>query len=326
MSKRMPNALPAHTCCRRNMLGSCAAGFLAALPGCVPQSAPQKLPDLIWGRRGFSDGRLIKPRAIVIAPNDLLYIVDMLGRIQCYDGAGDYQFGWVTPVIYQGKPTGLGWSNDGMLMVADTHYFRVLFYSPDGELDESRTIGGEHGDLAGQFHFVTDVAQNAAGHYFVGQYGQIDRIQEFSPDGEHLRMWGSQGSELNQFSRPQGLVFDSEGLLWVADACNHRFQIYDVTGAEPELVDHWGTFGAAAGQLKYPYGFAFDVDGSVLVAEYGNHRIQRFTRDGRHLEFWGGNGAGPAQFQSPWGLGIDSRRQLHVLDSMNHRVQRFALS
>ncbi len=303
-----------------------AAGLAGTLGGCVPQLTASREPSLVWGRRGLSAGRFMYPRAMIVSPEDELYVVDKTGRIQIYDVDGEYRRGWRIPLIKQGKPTGLGWSSQGQLLVADTHYFRVLFYSPDGELDESKSIGGVHGDLPGQFHFVTDVVQDARGHYFVGQYGQFDQIQEFDPECNYVRRWGSQGSQLGQFSRPQALLVDDEGLLWVADACNHRLQIFDVSSAKPQLVDSWGVPGNRIGQLQYPYGMVFDQDGSLLIAEWGNHRVQRFSRQGESLECWGQPGKEPGEFQSPWALILDSQRNLHVLDTENNRMQRFDLS
>ncbi|GIW98142.1 MAG: ring finger protein HAC1 [Pirellulaceae bacterium] len=311
--------------CRYIFQGACGWA-LAATAGCVEHGGGGRVPDLVWGRRGLADGRLLKPRAIAISPGDELYIVDMTGRIQVFDTDGNFLRGWRTPEIKQGKPTGLAWSNDGdHLLVADTHYFRVLVYQPDGTLVEQKTIGGTHGDAPGEFHFVTDVTQDHRGHFFVGQYGQIDQIQEFAPDGQFLRRWGNQGSNPGDFSRPQSLIVDAHGWLWVADACNHRIQVFDPSQDPPVLVSLWGAPGAAAGQLQYPYGIEWDHDGTLLVIEYGNHRVQRFDREGRHLEMWGGPGTEPGQFRSPWALGLDSQRRLHVLDSMNHRVQRYAL-
>lgn len=301
------------------------AGLASCVTGCVPQIGSERLPEAVWGRRGLSDGRLMKPRAMIASPDDELYVVDMTGRIQVFSLDGEFQRGWRTPLIKQGKPTGMGWGNQGELLVADTHYFRVLIYSPNGQLDESRSIGGENGDLPGQFHFVTDVAQDSRGHFFVGQYGQVDQIQEFGAEGNFIRRWGSQGSRVGQFSRPQALHVDDQGLLWVADACNHRMQIFDVAGAEPKLVDCWGVAGANPGQLQYPYGIVFDSDGTLLISEYGNHRIQRFSRTGESLECWGTPGTEPGQFMSPWSLALDSKRNLHVLDTLNHRMQRFNL-
>jgi len=310
---------------RREALLVGASVFSTFLCGCVPQSAASSVPDIVWGSRGISEGRFQKARALVLSPEQELYIVDKMGRIQVFDLEGVYRRGWSTPAIAQGKPTGLGWSNDGLLMVADTHYFRVLFYTPDGGLIPSRTLGGEFGDAPGQFHFVTDVVQDPRDHYLVGQYGQIDRIQEFDPSGKLSRIWGTQGNLPGQFSRPQSLIVDREGMLWVADACNHRIQVFDLTSPQPVVARVWGVQGALPGQLHTPYGIEFDADGTVLVCEYGNHRIQRFTREGQSLEIWGGHGQEAGKLLHPWGLALDARRRLHVLDTENFRVQRFVL-
>lgn len=315
---------------RREFVGqfgsTLASLSLLTWSGCVPSFEGQKKPDLIWGRRGFADGRLNTPRAMTIDSKDQLYIIDKTAHLQVFSPDGDYQRGWHTPEFKNGKPLGMTMGNDGGLVVADTHYFRVLFYSLDGQLDQSRTIGGESGDEPGQFNFVTDVVQRSNGNYCVGQYGQVDLIQEFDPTGKFIRRWGNQGSGPGEFSRPQTLVLDENGLLWIADACNHRIQVFDLEPKVPRLVKVWGSAGAERGQLKCPYGMDFDHDGTLLIAEYENHRIQRFSRDGESLEIWGTPGKEPGQFLNPWALIVDSKRRLHVLDSHNNRIQRFRLS
>ncbi|MCA9190246.1 MAG: hypothetical protein KDB03_00735 [Planctomycetales bacterium] len=287
-----------------------------------------RMPDLVWGRRGFSEGRFQTPRAIAVDAQNQLYIVDKTGRIQVFSADGEYLRGWKMPLTANGKPTGLSFSDDNQLMVADTHYFRVLFFTLQGELIEERTIGGVNGDGNGEFRFVTDVVQDARGHFFVGQYGLSDCIQEFGPTGEFIRRWGTQGELPGDFSRPQCLVLDERGYLWVADACNHRFQVFDVSSSSnvPPIVTCWGVNGRRPGQLNTPYGFVFDMDGTLLVSEYGNHRCQRFSREGHFLDVWGEAGAGPGQFSTPWGLALDANRNLHILDSLNNRVQRFSLA
>ncbi len=313
---------------RRFLAGTIAwcvsAASIPLLPGCTPRSAHGIEPDLVWGRLGTSDGRLMKPRAIAIDALDQLYIVDMMGRIQVFNSDGKFLRGWRTPEIEHGKPLGLAFSRKGDLIVADTHYFRVLFYSTDGQLDPSRQIGGVNGDEPGQFHFVTDVVETREGHFLVGHYGQNDQIQEFDAELNFVRRWGGQGRDPGQFSRPQTLALDDQGLLWVADGCNHRIQVFDLAPTTPEVVRIVGQHGKSPGEFNYPYGLCFDTDGTVLVSEFGGHRIQRLDRNGKSLQLWGSPGTAKGQFNSPWALGVDSKRRIHVLDSMNHRVQRFA--
>ena len=287
--------------------------------GCVPARTPAGSADLIWGETGITDGRFQKPRAIAIDDRDRLYIVDMTARIQCFDTEGNFLTGWKTPASKNGRPSGLTISNDGSLLVADTHYYRMLAYTSEGKPLEDRTIGGEQGRGPGQFGFVTDAVQDSEGNYYIGEYGDFDRIQKFSPEGEYLLEWGSHGPEPGQFRRPQNIVVDDQDQIWVADACNHRIQVFDTQG---KLLQHWGTEGSEIGMLYYPYDLALDGKGHLYVSEFGNHRVQKFTLEGDPVDSWGVHGKGPGELYNPWALAIDSRGRLHVLDSRNHRVQR----
>lgn len=294
------------------------------LNGCYSGDAPSQPDVLVWGRRGLDDGRFLKPRAITIDDQDRLYIVDMTSRIQVFDRDGSFIRSWRTPKCKQGKPCGLSISHDGLLMVCDTHYFRVLFYTPEGERVPERTIGGTNGRGPGEFGFVTDVVQDSKGNYYVSEYGDYDRIQKFSPDGQYVYQWGQHGTEPGQFLRPQGLAMDDQDQLWVADASNHRIQVFDVSGDEPVFVKSLGSNGSSPGQLSYPYQVDVRKDGAVTVSEFGNHRVQQLDRkDGSPVRSWGGPGRQPGELHQPWAFAIDSTGSVHVLDSYNHRIQRF---
>lgn len=276
--------------------------------------------DAVWGVHGVVAGRMHKPRAMAIDAEDRLYLVDFTARILVYDADGNFLRSWSTPVRDNGRPTGLTFdvaSNE--VLVADTHYYRILAYTPDGELKEDRTVGGVNGKAPGEFGFVTDAVRDSAGCLYVSEYGDNDRIQKFSPDGEFLTQWGSHGTEELQFKRPQNLLIDPQDRLWVCDACNHRIKVFDTEG---ELLFAWGTEGSAAGELYYPYDVVMDDAGDLYVSEFGNHRIQKFNQQGASLGVWGTAGSEPGQLNTPWALVHDSQGRLHVLDTMNHRVQR----
>jgi len=298
--------------------------LLPALVGChQAASSDSDMRHLIavWGRRGIAAGRLQKPRAMTIDDRDQLYIVDMSGRIQVYTTAGKYLRGWRTPAIKLGKPSGLSFDRHGHLMVADTHYFRVLFYTPEGQLLGDKTIGGTLGHGPGEFNFVTDAVQDSHDNYYIAEYGEYDRIQKFTADGKFIFQWGSHGNDPGQFVRPQNLAIDARDRIWVADACNHRIQVFDATGATARLVGIWGRQGTAVGCLSYPYDLALDGQGHVYVCEFGNQRIQKFTLDGKSLGCWGHPGRGRGQLSRPWAIALDSQQRLYVLDTYNHRVQ-----
>jgi sugar lactone lactonase YvrE len=302
-----------------------AAGL--ATSGCIvaPKTLDQVQPDAVWGRRGLSEGRVLKPRAIAIDGADQLYLVDTTGRIQVFDVDGNYLRGWKMPETENGRPTGLAIDNEERLLVADTHYFRMMVFQLDGTPVPEAMIGGVSGFEPGQFAFVTDAVRDADGVYYVGEYGDSDRLQRFDPDGTFIDSWGGTGRDPGLFVRPQSLVLTPDGkTLWVADACNHRIQAFDVTG-DPKLIECWGEEGPEVGKLQYPYDLVLAEDGSLYVCEYGNQRVQHFSTTGQSLGTLGGPGHDEGQFYQPWGVVLDSRGRLFVLDSNNHRVQRFVI-
>lgn len=295
---------------------------LAVCGGCVRGQPSDAHDVLVWGKRGLNKGRFQKPRALAIDSLDRLYIADKTGFIQSFDRDGKFITSWRLPDSQIGLPCGLSNSNDGKLLVADTHYFRILTYTPEGELLGNRTIGGKPGHGPGEFGFVTDVIQDTAGNYYVSEYGEFDRIQKFNAEGKYVMQWGSHGDQPGQFLRPQSLVFDDAGQLWVADACNHRLQVFDLSSPTPTLVKILGAEGTGLGQLRYPYSIVFDPQGNFYVCEMGNHRIQHWRPDGSVIGSWGAPGKGPGELNQPWAIALDSQGDLHVLDTHNHRVQR----
>lgn len=287
---------------------------LVALPAC---GGPTGAPELVWGRRGTQDGDLVRPGAAAIDRQDRLYIVDFTARIQVFDRDGRFLTGWSTPDYRKGRPSGLSIDRDGNLIVSDSHYNCFRIYSPEGV--ELRGFGGQAGSGPGQLGYVSDVVQAPDGCYYIAEFGENQRITKLDAQGQFLRSWGSPGTGPAQFQRARALALGTDGLLYVADACNHRIQVFTTKG---ELVRLWGTPGAAVGELSYPYDLAFAADGTLYVVEHGNHRVQKFTADGRSLGCWGGPGRDPGRMHSPWALVIDSKGKVHVLDTENHRIQR----
>jgi sugar lactone lactonase YvrE len=247
----------------------------------------------------------------------------MTARIQVFDADGKYIRGWQTPEHHTGRPTGLTFDTiDGNLLVADTHYYRVLTYTAAGELLPDRTLGGTMGQGPGEFGLVSDVVRDAEGNFYVSEYGEYDRVQKFTPEGKFILQWGGHGTDPGQFMRPQHLEIDADGLIWVADSCNHRIQVFDPQG---KLIKMWGSQGSEPGQLYYPNCIALDGKRHGYASEIGNHRVQKFTLDGKSVGCWGSAGRKPGQLNTPWALVLDSHGRVHVIDSMNHRVQRLVI-
>ncbi len=195
---------------------------------------PGAAPDLVWGVHGIKPGRLHKPRTAAFDAQDHLYLADLTDRIQVFDRDGKYLHGWSTPKFNVDGPSGLTVDRLGRLLVADTHFYRVLVYSPKGEI--LFELGdGVQGTTPGRFGYPTDVVIDRAGNFLVSEYGENDRIQVFSPEGKWLRQWGGHGYEPGEFLKPRALAIDEQDRLFVADSCNHRIQVFDTQGKLLEL-------------------------------------------------------------------------------------------
>ncbi len=292
---------------------------LCALAGCGSRAS--STAELVWGVHGSKPGWLHKPRVAAFDDRDQLYLADLTDRIQVFDRDGKFVRSWRTPDFNVDGPSGLTIDRYGRLLVADTHFYRVLVYSEKGEL--LFQIGdGIQDTTPGRFGYPTDVVIDKVGNFYVSEYGDNDRIQVFSPEGKWLRQWGGHGYEPGEFLRPRALAIDEQDRIYVADSCNHRIQVFDTMG---KLLALWGTRGKEPGQLNYPYDVSIGPDHFLYVCEYGNNRVQKFTMDGKPVGTWGGPGRHPGQLNNPWALAVDRRGAVSVIDSNNHRVQRFRL-
>jgi DNA-binding beta-propeller fold protein YncE len=288
---------------------------LALAAGC---GGDPTAPDRVWGRKGVQDGDMARPRAIAIDKQDRLYIVDFTARIQVYDRDGNYQRGWSTPDYRNGRPSGLSIDRDGNLLVSDSHYSCLRIYSPEGR--ELRVLGGKPGTKEGELGYVSDAVQDADGFYYVAEFGENQRLSKFDRDWNFVRCWGREGTDPGEFLRARALALGPDGLLYVADACNHRIQVFDRDG---QLIRILGKPGSGPGELSYPYDLAFGPDGVLYVVENGNHRVQKLrATTGESLGTWGTPGRLPGQLHNPWALAVDSKGYVHVVDTENHRVQR----
>jgi len=280
--------------------------LLLLVAGCAPTAAPSTSIRTIGGP-GSDEGRFATPRATAWDPRGFLYVVDKTARIQKFDAEGKFLKGWSTPSSEKGRPTGLTVDPRGDVLVADTHYHRVLRYSAEGEL---RSEFGTEGSAPGQFLYPTCIAIGADGQLYVSEYGGSDRIQIFTPEGKYLRGFGTYGKDPGQFDRPQSIAISGD-LIYVADAANHRIQVFTLEG---KLVRGWG-------DVKYPYSVSLDPKGDVLVAEYGRHRVAKFSPAGVPLATAGKPGTAAGDLNTPWSAIPIGGDRIAIVDSGNHRIQ-----
>lgn len=292
-----------------------SAWSLVGVGGCSPEGGGEGEVVGLFGQLGLGPGCFSYPRAVAYDPAGSVLVVDKSGRIQRFDAGGKWLASWSVPETAFGKPVGLTVHPDGRVLVADTHYHRVLIYDRDGQLAGSF---GRKGLGDGEFQLTTDVAVDADGFLYVSEYYDNNRITKWSPEWQFVQAIGEgpiAGKELN---RPTGLVIDDEQTLWVADACNHRLVRFSRTG---EFLNTFGRMGREPGELRYPYDISLSPEGTLLVCEYGGDRLQWFDKTGRSLRVWGRSGRKPGELSGPWGAVYGPRGRIYVVDSMNSRIQ-----
>ncbi|HMP03727.1 MAG TPA: hypothetical protein PKC45_14615 [Gemmatales bacterium] len=291
-------------------------GLLAAGSGCQGRTGEA---DRVWGSVGVQPGQFVRPRGITVAqppwPEEV-FVVDFAGRIQVFDLEGRFLRGWQTPAIANGRPSGLSVAPDGKLLVADSHYNRILVYSRLGEL-EREIVGTDADGGPGPFAYLSDVVQDRDGFFYVSEFGDGNRIRKLDQAGKFVAAW-SGGPDL-PLARPRGLALGPGQEIIVADSCNHCLQVFRRDGTWLRRI---GRAGSDPGSFTYPYKVAVTPGGELIVAEFGSHRVQRLSWEGEPLATWGRPGRGPGCLGQPWGVAVDAGGRAFIADTENHRIQR----
>jgi DNA-binding beta-propeller fold protein YncE len=308
---------------RSARLGAIVAALLA---GCSRHESPappgfsSRLFDRveIIGTRGTGLGQFTKPRSLALDQQDNLYVVDMTGRVQKFSPRGEFILSWRMPETDLGKPKGMCCDHHGQIVVLEPHYQRINHFSAEGSLVAQ---WGAHGTNVGQLTLPRAVAVNSRGDLFVSEYTVVDRVQCFSEkDHQPLLCFGRPGTGDGEFNRAEGLDVGPDDRIYVADSCNHRFQIFTPGG---QWLKTCGRAGRGLGELSYPYDVKLDRAGRQYICEFGNSRIQVFDGNHEPLEILGGPGSLPGQLNNPWAIALDSHGNLYVADAGNHRVVKF---
>jgi ABC-type multidrug transport system ATPase subunit len=260
-----------------------------------------------------ADGATIPaPRAMHVTDDDELYVLDDAGRVLVFDFDMNLKRQWRMPESSVGNPEGLCLLSDDRLVVADTHYHRLVFFDRNGKL---LGMQGSHGEKPGQFIYPVAVVTDDAGNLYVGEYGGNDRVQKFSPEGDFLLAFGGFGTEPGEFQRPSGLVW-CDHKIYVADAFNNRLQRFSDNG---EFLGILGENQSSAG-LHYPYDISQSPQGDLFVVEYGAGRVSQLDLEGNLIARFGTSGMGEGELKTPWGLAVAGDSRVFVADTGNRRI------
>ena len=146
-------------------------------------------------------------------------------------------------------------------------------------------------------------------------------VSVFSPSGDKLRSFGTEGSGQGLFMHPRGVAVDGEGNILVADNNNHRIQKFT---AEGQFLTAVGTKGSGPLQFNQVWDIAINTSNNkVYVVDVNNHFIQVLNSDLTFSNTFGECGTNEGEFIFPWGIACDSTGNVYVADLGNHRIQVF---
>jgi uncharacterized protein (TIGR03437 family) len=143
-----------------------------------------------------------------------------------------------------------------------------------------------------------------------------------------------------QLYRPENVLPDGAGGLYIADTGNHRIRRLTREGVLNTVAGN-GQIGAAgdggpatAAQLNAPAGLVLDQTGNLYIADTHNHRIRKVAPTGLISTLAGTGEAGfsgdggsalAARLNLPNALALDAAGHLLLADAGNHRIRRVNL-
>lgn len=134
-----------------------------------------------------------------------------------------------------------------------------------------------------------------------------------------------------KFSTPQGIVFDSDSNMFIADRENHVIRKITPDGIVTVFAGALNIPGAQNGingRFNRPIRLAIDGNDNLYVADRDNARIRKVTPDGIISTIAGTTtGSGMNQFYWPLDVAVTPDGQtVYVADSRNHRIQKLEIN
>jgi sugar lactone lactonase YvrE len=144
-----------------------------------------------------------------------------------------------------------------------------------------------------------------------------------------------------QLYAPQGVTFDVDNNMYIADTGNHRIRVVYTDGtittyAGTGTIGYSGDGGAAiAANLRFPRSVIADSDSNLYIADANNNVIRKvdtvgiirtFAGNGIADYFGDGGFAINAKLNKPYGVAVDSSNNVYIADSLNFCIRKVSTS
>ncbi len=222
-------------------------------------------------------------------------------------GTADGQFQFVEDVAFDSR---------GRLYVTDAVNANVQVFDKGTGKFIAR-FGGK-GQGKDQFEKPEGIAIDKDGNIFVADY-MSGYVKKFDKGYQHLLTFSDYGTKEGQNLESEFMDI-ADGLLYMAEAGNHRVDVFDLNGVFKRVI---GAKGNGPGQLQRPEAARVSKTGLVYVTDLGNNRVQVFTKEGTLVKGWGKEGTAAGEFRKPTGLALDKQGNVYVSEVYNNRIQVF---
>jgi uncharacterized protein (TIGR03437 family) len=288
--------------------------------------------------------RLVSPRNVATSASGKTYFSDAYynqiyeltaaGAIEVVAGAGRQGFsgdnGPATAALLD-SPGAMVFDSGGNLLFADTGNGRIRRITTDGVISTFASIGG-----------VSGLAFDAAGNLYFSVAGQ-HTVRRLTPTGTNTIFAGTGTAGFSgdggaatsaALNGPQGLRFDSDGNLYIADRSNHRIRRVTPGGVISTVIGDGvarlaGDNGpATSASITLPADIAIDATNTLYVSDTSSGRIRVVNRQGNITALAGGGrsftdgGAGEAFLVSPVSMAFDSRGGLVIAVAGVRQIRR----
>lgn len=283
------------------------------------------------GTASLGDFHFTDPRGITATSDGKLLVTDewdySLKEYSVTASGATFErrmFGTPPPMNGVNSPRGVSTDAAGRVFVSDWWNQRLVRTNTDGS---GYLAWGERGTRndPGSFNFAWDNAvQPSTGRVFVANR-ESHEITVFEADGTYVTKWGVRGTAAGRLQFPQGLAFDPDGTLIVADSGNGRLQRFSIgANGQGTFLQVYGSLGSGTDEMRMPTGVAVADDGTIWVADTLNNRVKkRNPVTGAWTNF-----AKPVSstftpgFLVPWGITVAPDGAVWVADSGRNRLVR----
>jgi sugar lactone lactonase YvrE len=211
---------------------------------------------------GGGNGRMKRPINVTIDNDGTKYVADT-GRNQVLVYDRDDRFVSAYGTEKQFKPVDTAILGEKLFVVDVEHHLVQVLDKRSGEL---LFKFGKPGSGTSDLFQPTNIAVGPNGDIYVVDTGNF-RVQQFTADGTHVRVYGEVGSAPGKFARPKGIAVDREGRLYIGDAAFENVQVFDRSG---RLLLYFGQPGGNAEGLNLPAGVAIDYDNVEWFRRYAD--------------------------------------------------------